>query len=217
MRTLLLIGLAFSSGAFAQAHAEGCADYPYTRGIHIEDVQGGTKITSTSSVGVTFDDIDAINDATDEATLEAKAQIAHFMNEQASDSENIDKAVRDTTSMQGSNKEALRGAVVERVKKLAGSASAVLRGVVPLGDCYTKAREVRVTVGIKPETIAAAGQTAQAVSDSLANKPADKPANAPAVAPARQPANETKPDAPVASMPLARMPSYSNTKNLTDF
>ena len=36
-------------------------------------------------------------------------------------------------------------------------ATGLQRGVVPLGSCYTPGKFVRVTVGVKPETVLAAG------------------------------------------------------------
>ena len=63
------------------ARAAGCDDYPFTQGINVEDVNGGTRIIATAEVTVSFDDIDAIKDARDEATLEAKSLISGFMSE----------------------------------------------------------------------------------------------------------------------------------------
>lgn len=153
----------------AVANAEGCADYPYTQGISIEDVANGIKILATASVGVSFDDVDAINDARDEATLRAKTMITAFFQERVSNDDTINHAVDETKSMQGSTKQATRNETVKRVKTLAGHTSGLLRGVVPLGDCYTAGREFRVSVGVKPETIAQAGTAADTMSNSLAH------------------------------------------------
>ena len=61
--------------------------------------------------------------------------------------------------------------VVERVKTLRNSSQALLRGLLPLGDCYTKGEEVRVSVGVKPKTINAAGNLAGGIADSVASQP----------------------------------------------
>ena len=165
---LALCAATLSVGFAGLARADqGCGNYPYTPGMNIEEVAGGLKILSTAVASVAFDDVDAINDARDEATLAAKAQIQHFMKEQIGDSDNIERAVNETKSMQGSGKQAQRQETISRVKKLSGSASGLLRGVVPLGDCYTAGRELRVTVGVKPDTIAGAGSTADAVANSV--------------------------------------------------
>ena len=145
------------------ACAAGCDNYPYTEGINVEDVQGGTKILATASAIVSFDDVAAIKDARDEALLEAKAQISHFLSEGIKSDAVTTKAVSETKSMQGANKENVRKEVIERVKKLQSSSQALLRGVVPLADCYTKGSEVRVTVGIKPATIKQAERSRQLV------------------------------------------------------
>jgi hypothetical protein len=133
----------------------------------VEDVNGGTRIISTGVVSVSFDDIDAIKDARDEATLEAKSLISGFMSEMTSSDQTIDKAVRETKSMQGDTKAGLRKEVIERVKSLRSSTQNLLKGVVLLGECYTKGKEFRASVGVKPEFIAAA----EKLSKSIANQP----------------------------------------------
>jgi hypothetical protein len=44
-----------------------------------------------------------------------------------------------------------------QLKEMSLAASGLQRGVVPLGSCYTPGKFVRVTVGVKPETVLAAG------------------------------------------------------------
>jgi hypothetical protein len=157
--------------ACSQASAQGCDDYPFTQGINVEDVNGGTKIVSTSAVPVSFDDVDSIKDARDEATLEAKSLISAFMSEGIRSEQIVNKAVQETKSMQGDAKVAARNEVTNRIKRLASSSQALLRGVVPLGECYTKGKELRVSVGIKPETIASAENLAGGIANSVANQP----------------------------------------------
>jgi len=166
--TIWFLALWLTSPA-SVSFAADCGDYPFIQGLNVEDVNGGTRILSTAAVSVTFDDIDSVKDARDEATLEAKAQIAAFMSEGIQDEDTINKAVQETKSMQGLSKTTIRQELVERVKKLHLSSQGLLRGVVPLGECYTKSSELRVTVGIKPETIASAGKTAEGVAGSLTN------------------------------------------------
>ena len=195
-------------------YASGCDDYPYTSGLNVEDVQGGTKIIATASVGVSFDDTDFINDARDEATIAAKAHIAKFFQEAITSDEVINKAVSETKSMAGDSKQAIRTEVVERVKKLTNSSAVLLRGVVPLGDCYTSGKEMRVSVGLKPETIAAAGRAAQSVGQSIAGQPSTVPGSGGAARPAGTFAPQ---NAPPASQPLNPIPSYSNSEALKKF
>lgn len=190
----------------------GCDNYPYTFGINVEDVTGGTKILATASATVSFDDVDSIRDARDEALLEAKALISKFMSEGIKSDETINKAVNETKSMSGDKKEVVRKEVIERIKRLSSSSQALLRGVVPLGECYTKARELRVSVGIKPETIAQAGNLAGGISKSLAVQPTPS-------AMSNQKSHDNIPANAQSgtSRDLQNVDSYSNTKRLNKF
>ncbi len=192
------------------AHAEGCGDYPYTPGINIEEVTGGVKILATASVGVSFDDVDAINDARDEATLQAKTMITQFLQEGVSSDDTINRAVDETKSMRGTSKQAVRNETVKRVRNLAGHSSGLLRGVVPLGDCYTAGREFRVTVGVKPDTIAQAGTMADKMSNSLAH-----PAVRPGESVPAQTGGGSQPAG--AAGPLVAVPSFSNADRAKGF
>ena len=187
-------------------YASSCDDYPYANGINVEDVDGGTKIISTSSAGVSFDDVSAINDARDEATLEAKAAISKFMTEGIKSDEEITKAIEETKSMQGQSKTVAQKSTVDRVKKLSNSTQALLRGVIQLGDCYTKGSEIRVSVGIKPETINQAAGIAGGISDSVSVQPNQTNSSLDS----HQKGNGS-------SMPLQGIDGYSNTKRLNNF
>ena len=214
-RKAFLMAFVIVSGAsnsiWAQSNG-GCDNYPYTFGINVEDVSGGTKILATASAAVSFDDVDSVRDARDEALLEAKALISKFMSEGIKSEETINKAVNETKSMTGSSKEVTRKEVVDRVKRLSSSSQSLLRGVVPLGECYTKAREFRITVGIKPETITQAGSLAGGISKSLASQSA--PNNS-----ANNKLNNGGSVAPQAGTPqgLQNVDSYSNSERLNKF
>lgn len=205
---LAAILVAVASGA---VRAEGCADYPYTPSVTVEPVAGGTRIIATAAVGISFDDVDAVNDARDEATLAAKAMITDFLEQQVSKDEEIKKVVENSKSMQGASKQEARTETVQRLKRLAGSSSKLLRGVVPLGDCYTATKEFRVSVGLKPETIAAVTSTERAM---VAGAPAapGRPGNQAATG---GQASERVPG--VAGSPLVPVPSFSNTDALRRF
>ena len=208
--------------AFAQDGGGSCATYPYSEGMTVVPVGDSVKILATSSASVSFDDMDSIKDARTDATIDAKAQIAKYFEEIVSSDEAINKSVRETKAMAGDQKQVSRKDVIDRVKKVRNSAKALLRGVVVLGDCYTKGREVRVSVGLKPETIAGAGKLAGAIGSSLAENPTPK-ASAPAVqsgqksggAGSRQPNSGGQ--TPTPSTPLQGMDSSSNTKRLDNF
>jgi hypothetical protein len=151
----------------------------------------------------------AIKDARDEATIEAKSLMSAFMSEGIRSDLVINKAVQETKSMQGDTKVSVRKEVVDRVKRLASSTQALLRGVVPLGECYTKAKEFRVSVGLKPETISSAENAAGNISNSLANQP---PPGAPMSG-----SSTSAPSAPSATQHPSGVDSYSDTKRLNKF
>lgn len=149
--------------------AATCQDYPNSEGINVETVSNGIKVVSTSAAAVLMDDVDSIRDARTEATLQAKAEISKFLSEGVQSADVVDKAVQETKSMQGSSKSALRREVVDRLTHLSSVSAALLRGVIVLGECYTPGREVRVSVGLKPETLQAAGNLSDHIDDGLPN------------------------------------------------
>lgn len=148
-------------------YAGSCADFPLTDGLTVEYLNNGTKIVATSSVSVSFDDVDSVRDAKDEATMLAKAQIAKFLDEDIQSDESVNKVINETKATSDSGKTVTREEMITRIKSLRNSASTLLRGAVVLGDCYTKGSEVRVTVGIKPETISSAGNLDRNIQQSM--------------------------------------------------
>ena len=162
-----------STAAFAQV--QDCNSYEYGQNMSVDNGPAGLKIIATAAVGVDFDDIDSINDARELATLEAKSMIAKFMSESIKSEVAIKQAVNTTKTMQGEQKSVQRDEATQKLKSLASSSAALLRGVVPLGSCYTKGKEFRVSVGIKPETIASAENISRQISNSVNNSPAPTP------------------------------------------
>lgn len=154
------------------AYATSCQEYEYGDGIIVQGTEdGGTKILATSSAGVSFDDVDSIKDARDEATMEAKALLSKFLTEDIMSDEKINQIVNESSKFSNNERTATKSVLKERVKSLRNSSRALLRGVAPLGSCYTKAREVRVTVGLKSGTIKAAGKIAEDISTSVVSQP----------------------------------------------
>lgn len=184
-----------SSTLHVAAAAQSCSDYPYTDGINIEDGGEGLKILSTASVGVDFDDVDSIADARREATLIAKTEIQRFFSETVQVDERITQAIQVTKVMQGDDKAILREETKRTVKSLFSSSAGLLRGVLPLGECYTEGKELRITVGVKPETVAQAGRADEMVSGT-ANDSSE---------PARDPKKQKSSG------------SYSDSKRIRDF
>ncbi len=192
---------------------QSCAEYPYTDGINAEDVQGGVKILATASAAVSFDDIDSIKDAKEEAEMEAKALISNFMTEGIKSDATINKVVNESKTTSGEQSERIRKELVIRVKSLASSSQALLRGVMPLGDCYTKGIEIRVSIGIKPETIKAAGNLAGSISRSVATQPTSTIQNMGATG--KGYGGATSPS--VVPQSLRGQEGYSNTERLKNF
>jgi len=194
---LLQAAVVIAAGASLSAFGGGgCNEYPYSDGINVEDVAGGTKILATSSVSVTLDDMDSVQDARDEATMEAKSLISKFMSEDINSDEVVNRVVNESKISSAEGKSATREELVVRVKTLRNSSRALLRGTVTLGDCYTPGREMRVSVGIKPETIRSAERLSGSVSGSLDNE-------------------QTAPNAEHEG--LQKVDGYSNTKALEKF
>ena len=156
MRTIFtLLTLSILTTPLA-ALAEDCSSYPYQDGLTTEPVEGGVKLLSTASVDVPFDDISSVNAARMEAELAAKAKISKFLNEEIKSEEAIDSLVNTTQSIQGKEKVSKQD-ITKSIKNLTTISSASLvKGIVYLAQCVTPGKELRYTVGIKPETIAGA-------------------------------------------------------------
>lgn len=212
MKNKLILGTIFFVTPFVALAQQSCLDYPYDEGIDVQDVNGGTKILSTGQVSVSMDDIDSIKDAREEATIEAKALIAKFMTEDIKSDSKIDKVVNESKQSDGQNVQVNRKELATRVKSLRNSSQALLRGVVTLGSCYTKGREMRVTVGLKPETINSAEITAGTINRSLNNQSSPQSGVSSDRKSVQQQSNN-----PGVSQSLRGMDGYSNTSKLNQF
>ena len=198
------------------AFAGSCAEYPYTVGGAPEFIdEQHYKFLFTSSVAVNFDDITAINEAREEATMEAKAGIAKLMSETIKSDAAINKIIGDQVTLQGEQKTAQRKEAKESLKKLVNNTQALLRGVIPLGDCYTKGEEMRVTVGIKPESILQAEKIAGSISNSVNAVPAPKTSDTKAASPSSATTGSSIGNGVV--QPLKGSDGFSNTERLRNF
>ena len=152
------------------AFAEDCSDYPYSKGVNVILVDDGTKILSTAMTSVLFDDMDLYVDALEEAELEAKASISKFLEEEVAKSCTTDKSIISLVNISNQDGVALKTADATKVKstlcRMSSTTQSVLRGAVVIGSCYTPGEQVRVTVGIKPETTAAAKELSNSMEKS---------------------------------------------------
>ncbi len=178
--------------------ADGCDAYPLTDGMSAEETGVGPKILSTASVAVNFDDQGEILDAMKEAEMTAKAQIAKFFNETISSDDSIEKAVETQIKINGDQKTAAKTELKRQLSSMRNSAQALLKGVVRIGDCYTKGKLVKVSVGVKPETAAAAMSGQQMMNSNPAAK------------------NNTT-QSPASGNKLNGVDGFSNTGNISKF
>ena len=141
------------------AMAEGtCADYRYkARESKVEPTEKGLKIVTTSQAAVLADDVDLVDMALEEAEAKARTAIQKFIKtEIESRTDFSDSAVTKlTTNPDGKKWDQER--TKSQLKEMSLAAAGLQRGVVNLGSCYTPGKVVRVTVGVKPETVLAAG------------------------------------------------------------
>ncbi len=137
----------------ASAIAASCADYKEMIGQSVVDTPSGVKMIATREATVPIDDRDLYMDAIEEAEQEAKSALASFWNELQTKECTVGRTTSSKINITGEGKTVDVEKVKTIVCSLSNSTSELLRGVVNLGSCYTPGQFVRVTVGIKPETI----------------------------------------------------------------
>ena len=169
---LTLIGGITGFFVFPMSALASCVDYPYKKigATFIPLENDAVKVISTYKVGVNFDDTDEVVDALFEGRAEAKVLIADLMTtEIAKDCQrNRNKISRKLLSKDPTGNESVQvndEVIKEKICNLIESTSAVLKGVTDVGQCYEPGKHVYVTIGIKPETIAAASE----LSNSMKN------------------------------------------------
>lgn len=159
--------LAISPIYATAVHADGCTDYPFSDGMQVQEVEGGFKILATATSVVDLDDTDEVLDALTFAEMDAKARIAKFFNEDIQvDDVKMEEVVK-TVNISDEGKSVTKDKVSNYFKGIKSSSKQILRGVIRLGDCYTKGQFVRVTVGVKPETLNAAENTSGSMISSI--------------------------------------------------
>ena len=153
-----LIFFTFLSITSMIAMAQSCETYQYDPIETTIEFEGGGnfRLISTASVPVTFDDRSEIISARREADLIAKRGIAEYINQKFLSEDNISSEITKSKT----NTKAKDGSIVsaenrDEIKKqlsvISTRSDAVLKGIITIASCYSKGREVRVTVGIKSE------------------------------------------------------------------
>lgn len=165
-------GVAFAQNA---ERMDDCSSYPYQAGdseLTFED-GGKFRIVATSATSVDFDDATELMSARREAELRAKGMLAEFINQRLSTEDSINQEVSKSRSLnkladETTEVQARRDETKQQISSIAARADAVLRGAISLGTCYTKGSEVRVTVGIKSESVANATQLGETMGVNAA-------------------------------------------------
>lgn len=215
----LIVFLSVSSSVFAQD--KDCSNYPRAGVTKQEPTPKGLKLIITVEESVPFDDSDVIQTARDIAETKAKSKIADFLQNEVTKEKNIQEAAMITSSISGENN---KKASYDKAKKTAESykdnSAAILRGVGVLDECYTPGKILRLTVGIKPETIEAAGIMAGQISKSLNENPTPTPNKSNANAAAKNSANGKNKDSKADTrkdMPLNKLDGYGGSGNIDKF
>ena len=174
----LVLGVFFGAQA---SFAEDCSTYPLGPGLTATTTENGPKIVSTAMVAVDFDEQQEVLDATRRAELFAKGEISKFFSETIQTSEALDEAINSKITISGATDDAQKTAQKETLRtqltSLKSNSSSLLKGVVVLGSCYTAGEVVMVTVGIKPETVAAASNASAMIKADTSGSSAGNPTN----------------------------------------
>lgn len=185
-----------------------CNEYPNmdTSGIEFDaEGNGKWKIIQTGEASVSVDDASVVKDAKTEATLKAKSALAHYLNEELKDETVFNEVVKDASKIQQGQKSVDVERIKATVTSIKNSSQQLLKGVVILGDCYTKNTEVRVTVGVKSDTVKIADTVAKDMKSN--NTTNEKSANG--TSPTTQSPNSTG--------GMQGVESFSNTTRLQNF
>ena len=143
----------------ANLFAAQCTNYKFSQlGVKVIDTEEGPKIVSTGQASVLIDDIDEVNDAFEEAKLEAKSEIVKFYNdetlvEECNNGENVIKNRTLTKNFDGESGTYNNTRIKETLCNTRTSTSGLLKGVVTVEQCYQKGEFVKLTIGISPKTL----------------------------------------------------------------
>lgn len=217
-----ILGLMALISASTLGHSQetDCRNYPKASQSKFEMTPQGPKIVVTVEKSVNFDDSDAVELAREKAELEGANKIAEFLQRDLKSEKKLKSAAMETASMSGDTKKATLDKAEQMLKTISQNSGAVLRGVVPLDECYTPGKFIRVTVGIKPETIKAAGIFAGEISKSLNENPTPTASKSAGNANAKEGSNGKNGNAKADTrkeMPLNKIEGYGGSGNIDKF
>ena len=142
----------------AAANAETCAEYKYKgKQSKIEPTEKGLKIVTTAQAAVLADDTDLVEMALEEAEASARTAVQEFIKTEIDSRKNFSNKSIQNITINPEGKKFDVEKTKQQLKEMSLVATGLQRGVIPLGSCYTPGKFVRVTVGVKPETVLAAG------------------------------------------------------------
>lgn len=176
IKLIASIGI-FLLGTIALAAQE--YEYQNPTGVELRyDKNGEVKsIIATGEADLLIGDSKDVRQATQKATLRAKANIAKFLNEEIKSKETLDEITDTALSTDAATLETqgTRDIMEKMTESLHNEANTILRGVVVLKtDSNPKEKYVTVTVGVKQDTINAAAklnmQMKQSDKERLKNK-----------------------------------------------
>ena len=165
----MLIFSASLSLLVAESVKASCEDYPYvpmqTKFVPKED--GTFSLQMTQEASVRADSQSQKTRALKIAQLRAEQSVSKWIKQELEgkdefSTEAVDEAVENADGVEWDIEEA-----TTFMESVAASSKNIISGIIPIGSCYEPGKYVRVTVGIKPETMAAAAN-----ASATFNKPA---------------------------------------------
>ena len=142
----------------AESVRASCADYPYVpmQTKFVPKADGTFSLQMTQEASVRADSQSQKTRALKIAQLRAEQSVSKWIKQELEGKESfsteaVEEAVENADGVDWNVEEA--STFIETV---AASSKNLISGITPIGSCYEPGKYVRVTVGIKPETIAAA-------------------------------------------------------------
>ena len=142
----------------AESVKSSCIDYPYVpmQTKFIPKGDGTFSLQMTQEATVRADSQNQKSRALKIAQLRAEQSVSKFIKQEIEgkeefSTESIDSLVENPDGQDWNTEEA-----TTFIETVAASSKNLISGIIPIGSCYEPGKFVRVTVGIKPETISAA-------------------------------------------------------------
>ena len=165
----MLIFSASLSFLAAESVKASCEDYPYVpmQTKFVPKADGTFSLQMTQEASVRADSQSQKSRALKIAQLRAEQSVSKWIKQELEgkdefSTEAVEEAVENADGVDWNVEEA--STFIETV---AASSKNLISGIIPIGSCYEPGKYVRVTVGIKPETMAAAAN-----ASATFNKPA---------------------------------------------